>query len=307
MISNDELCVVTGAFSYTGKYIAKRLQSIGKRVRTLTNHPSLEDEFSEQIETFPLNFDDPQQLVKSLKGATILYNTYWVRFEYDEITFEKAVENSKALIDAAVNAGIERIVHISITNPDENSPFPYFKGKAIIEKAIMNSKLSYAIIRPTVIFGGDMSTLINNIAWILKRFPIFAIPGNGNYKLQPIFIEDLVNLVVDAGFKRENIILDAVGPEIFAYNELVSLIADKIKRKVRFFYVKPELALFLANIIGYFVGDIVITKDEIYGLMSNLLTSKSSPTGKYSLSKWIEENVSTIGKRYISEIRRHYR
>lgn len=241
-----------------------------------------------------------------MKGAKTLYNTYWVRFKYGEITFERAVENSKTLINAAIDAGIERIVHISITNPDENSPFPYFKGKAIIEKAIMDSKLSYAIIRPTVIFGGDVSTLINNIAWLLRRFPIFAIPGNGNYKLQPIFIGDLVDLAVKTSFKRENIILDAVGPEIFTYNELVRFVANAIGRKVKFFYVKPEPVLFLANIIGYFVGDVLITKDEIYGLMSNLLVSEKLPTGKTALSKWLEDNVSIIGKNYISEIKRHY-
>ena len=133
MNSNNEIDVVTGAFSYTGKYIAKRLQAMGKKVRTLTNHPSLEDEFSKQIETFPLNFDNSQQLVNSLKGATTLYNTYWIRFEHGGVTFDKAIENSKILINAAVSAGIERIVHISITNPDLNSPFPYFKGKAIVE------------------------------------------------------------------------------------------------------------------------------------------------------------------------------
>lgn len=164
MNSNNETNVVTGAFSYTGRYIAKRLLSMGEKVRTLTNHPTLDIKFEKQIETFPLNFDNSQQLVNSLKGATTLYNTYWIRFEHGNITFDKAIENSKILINAAVNAGIKRIVHISITNPNENSPFPYFRGKAIVEKHIINSGLNYLIIRPTVIFGGDLSTLINNIA-----------------------------------------------------------------------------------------------------------------------------------------------
>ena len=307
MNSNNEIDVVTGAFSYTGKYIAKRLQAMGKKVRTLTNHPSLEDEFSKQIETFPLNFDNSQQLVNSLKGASTLYNTYWIRFEHGDVTFEKAIENSKILINAAVTAGIERIVHISITNPDVNSPFPYFRGKAIVEKHIKNSGLSYLIIRPTVIFGGDLSTLINNIAWILRRFPVFAIPGNGEYKLQPIYIEDLVDLALNPDFNTNNLIIDAIGPETFTYNDLVHTIARKIGRNVGFFHTKPEIALIFANIISYFVKDVLVTKDEIYGLMYNLLTSSNPPTGKYPLTKWLSENAKTIGKKYISEIKRHYR
>ena len=167
-------------------------------------------------------------------------------------------------------------MHISITNPNENSPFPYFRGKAIVEKHIINSGLNYLIIRPTVIFGGDLSTLINNIAWIIRRFPFFAIPGSGEYKLQPIYIEDLVDLALNTDFKSKKLIIDAVGPEIFAYKDLVRTIASKIGRDVRYFHTKPEIALFFGNIISYFVKDVLVTKDEIYGLMSNLLTSKSS-------------------------------
>jgi NADH dehydrogenase len=305
MSSNTEINVVTGAFSYTGRYIAKRLLSMGEKVRTLTNHPSLD--FEKQIETFSLNFDNSQQLVNSLKGATTLYNTYWIRFEHGDVTFEKAIKNSKILINAAVTAGIERIVHISITNPDVNSPFPYFRGKAIVEKHIKNSGLNYLIIRPTVIFGGDLSTLINNIAWILRRFPIFAIPGSGDYKLQPIYIEDLVDLALNPDFKTNNLIIDAIGPEIFTYNDLVRTIASKIGRNVGFFHTKPEIALIFSNIISYFVKDVLVTKDEIYGLMSNLLTSNNPPTGKYPLTKWLSENAKSIGKSYISEVKRHYR
>lgn len=307
MNSNNETNVVTGAFSYTGRYIAKRLLSMGEKVRTLTNHPSLDIEFEKQIETFPLNFDNSQRLVNSLKGATTLYNTYWIRFEHGNITFDKAIENSKILINAAVNAGIKRIVHISITNPNENSPFPYFRGKAIVEKHIINSGLNYLIIRPTVIFGGDLSTLINNIAWIIRRFPVFAIPGSGEYKLQPIYIEDLVDLALNTDFKSKKLIIDAIGPEIFTYKDLVRTIASKIGRDVRYFHTKPEIALFFGNIISYFVKDVLVTKDEIYGLMSNLLTSSNPPTGKYPLTRWLCENAKTIGRSYISEVKRHYR
>src|SRR3990172_8098593 len=184
MATSHELNIVTGAFGYTGKYIAQKLLSAGKSVRTITGHPHRHNPFGNRISVASFNFDTPGKLTKDLQGATTLYNTYWVRFPYGKVTFDKAVENTKMLIKAAEDAGIRRMVHISITNASEDSPFPYFKGKGLLENAVMQSSLSYAIILPTVLFGHE-DVLINNIAWFLRKYPIFVIAGSGDYQLQP--------------------------------------------------------------------------------------------------------------------------
>ncbi len=300
-----ELSVVTGAFSYTGKYITQRLLSLGKRVRTLTGRPNRENPFGYQVSIYPFNFNNPNQLTKSLEGATTLYNTYWVRFSHGQVTFDKAIENTKTLIKAAEAAGVRRMVHISITNPSEQSPFPYFRGKALVEKAITHSKLSYAIIRPTVIFGTE-GILINNIAWLLRRFPIFALFGSGDYRIQPVFVEDVAEIAVSAGYKDDSIIMDAVGPEIFTFDEIVRLIASKIHSRARVVHLRAGLALFLARLIGYMVKDVVITKDEIEGLMSNLLVSEGHPTAQTLLSEWLGHNADKVGIKYISGLERRY-
>jgi NADH dehydrogenase len=301
-----ELNVVTGAFGYTGKYITSRLLSMGKRVRTLTGHPNRQNPFGNQMSVAPFNFDNQSRLIKSLEGATTLYNTYWVRFSYGEVTFDKAIENTKTLIKAAKEAGVRRIVHISITNASEESPLPYFKGKGILEKAIINSKLSYAIIRPTVIFGAE-DILINNIAWFLRRFPVFAVFGSGDYRVQPVFVDDVAEIAVSAARQDEDIIIDAVGPEIYTFYELVRFIADKIHSKAKIVHLRPELAFFLSRLIGYMVNDIVLTRDEVKGLMSNLLVSENPPTGQTRLSDWLIQNANSIGTEYASELNRHYR
>lgn len=300
-----ELSVVTGAFSYTGKYITQRLLSLGKRVRTLTGRPNRENPFGYQVSIYPFNFNNPNQLTKSLEGATTLYNTYWVRFSHGQVTFDKAIENTKTLIKAAEAAGVRRMVHISITNPSEQSSFPYFRGKALVEKAITHSKLSYAIIRPTVIFGTE-GILINNIAWLLRRFPIFALFGSGDYRIQPVFVEDVAEIAVSVGYKDDSIIMDAVGPETYTFGELVRMIASQINSGARIVHVSPKLALFFAKLIGYVVKDVVITRDEIDGLMSNLLVSEGQPTASTSFSDWLEKNADKIGTRYISGLRRSY-
>ncbi len=302
----SEINVITGAFSYTGKYITRRLLAMGKQVRTLTGHPNRPNPFGDQVSVFPFNFDKPGELVKSLQGATTLYNTYWIRFSHKSITFNQAVENTKVLIQAAQEAGVRRIVHISITNPAETSRLPYFKGKAILELAIINSMLSHAIIRPTVIFGTE-DILINNIAWLIRRFPVFPIFGSGKYSLQPIYVEEVADLVVNAGQQNDNMLIDAAGPDIFTFEEMVRLIANKLHRKVMIAHVNPGLAFFMAKLIEPLVGDVLITRNEITGLMADLLISQDPPRGHTHLGDWLEQNANTVGKHYASELGRHYR
>lgn len=301
-----ELNVVTGAFGYTGKYITRRLLSMGKRVRTLTGHPNRENPFGEQVSVSPFNFDNPNELTKALRGATALYNTYWVRFSHGQVSFDKAVENTKTLIRAAEEAGVGRIVHVSVTNASQESPLPYFRGKGLAEKAITRSRLSYAVIRPTLIFGAE-DILINNIAWLLRRFPVFAVPGSGDHRVQPVFVEDVAEIAVRAAHRDENIIVDAVGPQAYTFDELIRLIADNVQSRARIIHLRPGLALFLSRVIGFVVRDVVLTRDEAQGLMSNLLVSEGPPTGQTRLSDWLGQNADSVGARYASELNRHYR
>lgn len=303
---DNELNIVTGAFGYTGKYIAERLLAKGITVKTLTGHPDRSSNFGDRVEAVPYNFDKPSELAKSLEGATTLYNTYWVRFNYGEITYEKAVSNLKTLIKAAENAGVKRIVHVSITNPSIVSPLPYYKGKAEVEEAIKTSMLTYGILRPNVIFG-DQGILINNIAYMLRHFPVFAVPGDGNYQIQPMYVEDLADMAVEFGARQDNVIADAVGPEIFAFNDLLTLIARTVNSNSRIIHLNPTFAYILASVIGKAVGDVVLTKEEVKGLLANLLVSSQKPTGKTKLSDWLKENADWIGTEYMSEVKKHFK
>jgi NADH dehydrogenase len=279
MNDSGEFDVVTGALSYTGKYITRRLLSAGRRVRTLTGHPDRPNPFGKQVEIVPMNFEDRASLARSLRGASVLYNSYWVRFSHGRATFDQAVANSRALIQAAKEAGIPRIVHLSIANPSIDSHLPYYSRKAQVERAIIDSGLSYAILRPTVIFGAE-DILINNIAWFVRHFPFFAIPGLGQYQIQPIFVEDIADLAVSAASEEPNLILDAVGPEIFTFEELIRLIATGVGCKTRLIHVRPWVALWMLRLIDPIVGDVVLTREEIEGLMGNLPVSKQAATAQ---------------------------
>ncbi|MCH8904306.1 MAG: NAD(P)H-binding protein [Bacteroidetes bacterium] len=294
---------VTGAFGYSGKYIARLLLEKGVSVHTLTNSKDRPTEYAEQITVHPLKFDDEDELARSLEGCSVLYNTYWIRFNYKTANHSIAVENSLKLFEAAKKAGVQRIVHSSITNPDINSPLPYFSGKAILEQAIKDSGLSYAILRPAILFGEE-DILINNIAWTLRKFPIVGIFGDGKYKLQPIWVDDYARMAVEQGMKTENIIMDAVGPETFAYTDLVKMIGKIIGRNRILLRMPDWFGLMMTKIIGAMVHDILVTKTEIKGLKSNLLHVDSEPRGTKKLTEWIEENKSTVGMKYANELQR---
>ena len=296
---------VTGAFSYSGKYITQRLLERGEEVITLTGHPNRPDPFAGKVKVYPLDFDDEAGLVDSLRGVHTFYNTYWVRFDRGENTQPRAVENTRKLVDTAVKAGIRRIVHISITNPSHNSNLPYFWGKAANEKTVMESGIPYAILRPTVLFGAE-DILINNIAWLLRRFPFFAIPGNGSYRLQPVFVGDLAEMAVNVGYTQDNILWDAVGPDVFTFRELVRLIVKTLGLNRGLFHVPPRFALAAAQFLSLFVGDVLLTPEEVDGLMAGLLVSEEPPRCNTRLADWLGENKESVGGHYASELKRHY-
>ena len=296
---------VTGAFSYSGKYITRRLLERGEEVITLTGHPNRPDPFDGSVKAYPLNFENEAELIASLQGVYTFYNTYWVRFDRGQNTQPHAVENTHKLVRAAVQAGVQRIVHISITNPSPDSHLPYFWGKAVNEQTVMESGLSYAILRPTVLFGTE-DILINNIAWLLRRFPFFAIPGDGSYRLQPVFVDDLAELTVGVGYAQDNILWDAVGPDIFTFEEMVSLIEQTLRLNRGLLHVSPKFALAAAQFLSTFVGDVLLTPEEVDGLMAGLLVSSEPPRCETHLKDWLEENKESVGVHYASEIKRHY-
>ena len=301
----DGFDVVTGAFGYTGKYITRRLLEAGRRVRTITGHPKRSNCFGNEVEAAPLDFGNPASLVRSLEGASVLYNTYWVRFNHGRTTFDEAAKNSQILIQAACESGVKKFVHLSIANPSLDSPLPYYSGKAKVEKAIKDSGLSYAILRPAVIFGRE-DILINNIAWFTRNFPVFAIPGPGEYRIQPIYVEDIAGLAIRMAGNEGNLVLDAVGPEIFAFKDLVRKIGSAVGANPRFLHVSPRTATQILRWVGLVVGDVILTTDEIDGLMADLLVSSQPATGGTRFSEWLAQNAAMLGNNYASELQRHY-
>ena len=300
-----ELDIVTGAFSYTGRHIAEALLATGRDVRTLTRRPpDPSHPLAARVDVAPLAFDD--SLRESLRGAHTLYNTYWVRFERGATTFDEAVRNTATLFAAAKQAGIRRVVHISVANPDTGSPFPYFRGKAQTEEALRESGLSHAIVRPTLVFGPE-DILVNNIAWGLRHVPIFLVAGDGRSEVQPVSVRDTASICVEAGARDDDVIVDAAGPDRWSYEDLVRLIARAVGGRARIRHSSMRVAWYAARTAGVLLRDVVVTRDELAALGAGLLVSREQPLGSDRFETWLMENADRLGRRYHSELARNFR
>ena len=301
---SDSLHVVTGAFGYTGRWIAHQLLENGHRVRTLTNAIDRDDPFDGRVEVHPLNFDDRDSLVESLRGADVLYNTYWVRYNHHRKNFDHEIttNNCTIMFEAAIEAGVRRVVHFSVAHPEQAPGWSYFRGKVVSEKALKDCGISYAIIRPTVLFGGDRNILVNNIACMLRYIPVFGLFGWGNYPIQPVHVSDVARIAIELGADKIDITRDATGPETFRYKDFITLIARSMGVRRLIFPLPPTIGWMTGWVLGLFLKDMVITRAEIRGLMRGLVASDEDPLGVISFRKWVAENGHDLGRRYNNDL-----
>jgi uncharacterized protein YbjT (DUF2867 family) len=298
------LDVVTGAFSYTGSYIAEHLMKEGRKVRTLTRR-SRPEGAPRNVEVVPYSWDR-QSLVEALSGADIFYNTYWIRLARGQTTFDEAVSNSRLLFESAKEAGVNRIVHVSVTKADQAPYLSYFAGKAEVETSLKESGVSYAIVRPTVVYGRE-DVLINNVAWLLRHLPVFAIAGSGVYRVRPVHVDDVARICVEAAKSSKNVTIDAVGPETMTFEEMVRAIRGAVGSRSVIVHLPRLMLLTIARFLGVFLRDELMSADELRGLMDELVSTDGSATGSQSFKEWIERNSETLGRSYVSEMKRNYR
>jgi nucleoside-diphosphate-sugar epimerase len=300
-----QLDVVTGAFGYSGATIARDLHAAGHRVRTLTGHPGRAP-VSTDIDVRPLDFADPAGLAESLRGAHTLYNTYWVRFPHGRVDHQTAVANSRVLFEAAAQAGVQRIVHVSITNPSLDSAYPYFRGKAAVERILAGTPVPCAIVRPAILFGGD-GVLVNNIAWLLRRVPVFAIGGRGDYRVRGIHVDDLARLCVTLGAGSDTVTVDAVGPQRVTFREMVDVIRGAVGSRARVISVPGPVLLGLSSVLGAALRDTLLTREEYRAMADGLADSAAPATGETAFTDWVAAHGPELGRVYANELDRHFR
>ncbi len=275
-------------------------------MRTLTFHPDRSHPLQERVETFTYRFDDPAALTRSLRGRrhALQHLLGPLRSWPDELR-QRDRELAHAVLCRQARRG-QACRARQHHQPLIESPLPYFRGKALVEYALAQSGLRYSIVRPTWIYGGERDVLANNIAWILRRMPAFALPGDGAYPVQPVHVEDLARICIEAAGTAEDVVLDAAGPETMPFGELVALVREAVNARSPIIHMPPSLMATAARALGLFVRDVVLTPDEIKGLTAGLLVSHDAPLGHIAFSQWLKENRTSVGRSYANELDRHF-
>jgi uncharacterized protein YbjT (DUF2867 family) len=297
---------VTGSFGFTGRALTEQLLAAGHEVVTLTRRSGSHDPLAERIVVQPFDTTEPDALVASLAGVETLFNTYWLRFPRGDSTFEGAVARSATLLAAARSAGVRRVVHVSVVNAAPDAETPYVRAKAALEAVVRSSGLEWVIVRPTLTYGPN-DILINNLAWALRRLPIYGIPGLGRYTVQPVHVDDVARICVEAAAGPSGVVLDAAGPETMPYRELVDRVRASVGSRSLVVPMPGVVVLAAARVLGLLVRDVVLTRDEIRELTSSLLTSHQPPRGEIRISDWLPANADQLGRRWSSELARNYR
>lgn len=297
-MTDSQRDVVTGAFSFTGRYVAERLLDRGRHVTTLTNHPNRTTPFADEVRVEPYRFDDPDALAESLDGADTLYNTFWIRDPNEGLPPGNAVRYSRRLVRAAEAADVRRIVHFSVSNADGSS-IPYYRAKANVEQAVEDADISHAILRPTLVFGSD-DLLINNLAWVLRRSPIFAVFGDGDYRVQPVYVGDVADIAVAEGGGTDDHTLDVAGPVIHTFEAFIRLLVEALDVRCFLVHSPPRLAHVGVRALELLLRDVILTWDETRGLMDELLKTDTRPRGTTQFGDWLADNADQLGTEYTS-------
>jgi NADH dehydrogenase len=297
---------VTGAFGFTGRAIAEQLLASGRQVVTLSRRRGDRDELAGRVAVAPLDFGRPDLLAEALQGVDTLYNTYWLRFPRAGMGYDRAVEQSAILLAAAERAGVERLVHVSVVHADPQGATPYVRAKGRLEAMIARGGLPATIVRPTLTFG-PADVLINNLAWAMRRLPVYGIPGDGSYRIQPVHVDDVARICVEAAGLEPGAIVDAAGPETMTYREMITVVREAIGSRALVLGMPTPLVLAAARMVGLLTRDVVLTRDELRELTSGFLASDEPATGRIDFRGWVAEHAATLGRRWSSELARNYR
>lgn len=303
---------ITGASGFIGGAVTERLlarHGPGERgsIRSLTSHPQ-KNRFGDRVASVRYDFDRPERMDEAFDGADVFVHSYYIRFPYAGDTFERAVDRSAVLLDRAKRAGVRRVVHISVSNADESSDLSYYRNKGRQERVVRDSGLEFVILRPALVFGpGDI--LLNNVAWFLRRSPVFGVFGDGSYRLQPVELGAFARVVADAVTSTGTGTTTAVaGPVDYTYLEVVRAICAAVGSRAKIVEMPASLAIAASWVTGFLVRDVVLTRDEAAGLVREYLVSPNPHRAGMSLGDWLQRSDvrHDLGRAYSSEVARHF-
>lgn len=211
---------ITGANGFVGRNVGKFLTQKGiNTIPIVRKNKKYHIKFSTPVVSCDLS---EKYLVAKLQGCSVLIHLIGQGRQTSDLGYEKVnVCLTKNAVNLCKKAGIKRIIYISGLGVQKNTTFSYFISKYKAEQEIINSGLDYTIFRASYIIGKDDSLTQFLSSQIKNKMVIVA--GSGNYRIQPIFVEDVAQVFLQAILykKYSKKIIDLVGPKTITYNKFV--------------------------------------------------------------------------------------
>ena len=226
-----------GGNGFIGRNLVRELAKDGYRIKIGTRNPATANHLyvsgvAGQIEVSRVNVNDERSINKFIQGSDYVVNLVGILEERKRQKFQYIHGELPGIIaKICVDYNVRRFIHMSSLGVDINSSSKYQRSKAMGEASIQRESSNYTIIRPSVVFGYD-DNFFNQFARILSLFPIFPLIGNGDTKFQPVYVLDLVRLIIShIKDKNRKNIYEIGGKEIYSLREVIELILATISKK----------------------------------------------------------------------------
>ena len=250
---------VTGATGFIGRHLVSKLLSQNKNVSVLTHSQKSQ---LDPVTIFQGSVEDSHSLDSFCKEIDILYHLVGIIAETRKKTFDKTVvEGTENIVEAAKKHHIKKIVYLSALGTAESALSKYHQTKFLAEQAVMHSGIPYAIFRPSVVYGegdGFVSLLVK----MIRYSPFTPIIGTGKFQLQPIYIDDLTDMMTKIDFLEDEII-SIGGPEKLEYLEILYLLKKHLGKKRLNIFLPTVLMKMVASVLEPILKPAPITRDQI--------------------------------------------
>jgi uncharacterized protein YbjT (DUF2867 family) len=262
---------IAGGSGFIGRAIVRRLLSdSATRVRLMSRDPdAARRRFSaDSLEFVHADVNAPDSLRPALAGADAIVNCvqfdgFPVENPRRGLTFERVdYGGTVALLEAARSAAVKRFIYISGAAADPASSHPGFRAKGRAESAVRESGLEFTIFRPSLVYGPE-DKVVNRMAEALRYAPIFAVPGTGRQKLQPVLVDDLaacVALALDG--RGRNATFEVGGPELMTFDDLIRIVMQITGRHRPIIHI-PETLMRAAGAIGEKLPRPLFSRDAV--------------------------------------------
>ena len=195
------MILITGATGYIGRHLVARLVEQGERPRCLVRDTKRAASIlpADKVELVQGDTTQSASLEAAVQGVDTIVHTAFITADHKESAGNRYgvtnVQGTANLIRVAKQAGVKRIVEISGLGTRPDRPGSYMQGRYLAEKMLKESGLDWTIIQPSVLFGKN-APFIKGLTDLIRTSPVVPLIGGGKTMFQPIYVEDVVTVIV---------------------------------------------------------------------------------------------------------------